>query len=135
MLGPVFGRMNLLQSFISEPPFFFVRHRIFALILWERVARKVLQENPWQNLPNFVHRKSPTHSCRVSLAQHVVCKTVRARMASIRGNSRATAKRQNYFRNSEPCRVIERIFRSFPRIRGFAPSKRKGVLGNNGDEK
>ena len=35
----------------------------FSSFLWEKVPRKILQENPRQNLPKFILQKSPTHFC------------------------------------------------------------------------
>ena len=66
-LGSVFGRKDFFTDFL------FLGRRIFARIfspdffssfLWEKVLRKILQENhPLQNPPNFI-QKSPTHFCR-----------------------------------------------------------------------
>ena len=36
----------------------------FFSFLWEKVPRKVLQENPQQNPPKIIRQKSPTHFCR-----------------------------------------------------------------------
>ena len=36
----------------------------FSSSLWEKVPRKILQENPRQNPPKFIQQKSPTHFCR-----------------------------------------------------------------------
>ena len=53
--------------------FLFLSRRIFPRIfspdffssfLWEKVPRKILQENPRQNPPKFIQQKSPTHFCR-----------------------------------------------------------------------
>ena len=53
--------------------FLFLGCRIFSRILspdffpsfsWEKVPRKILQENPRQNPPKFIQQKSPTHFCR-----------------------------------------------------------------------
>ena len=53
--------------------FLFLGRRIFSRILspdffssflWEKVPRKILQENPWQNPPKFTQQKSPTHFYR-----------------------------------------------------------------------
>ena len=53
--------------------FLFLGRRIFSRILspdffssflWEKVPRKILQENPRQNPPKFIQQKSPTHFCR-----------------------------------------------------------------------
>ena len=55
--------------------FLFLGRRIFSRIfspdffssfLWEKVPRKILQENPRQNPPKFIQQKSPTHFCRGS---------------------------------------------------------------------
>ena len=53
--------------------FLFLSRRIFSRIFspdffssfsWEKVRRKVLQENPRENPPKFIQQKSPTHFCR-----------------------------------------------------------------------
>ena len=36
----------------------------FSSFLWEKVPRKILQENPRQNPPKIIRQKSPTHFCR-----------------------------------------------------------------------
>ena len=68
--------------------FLFLSRRIFSRIfspdffssfLWEKVPRKILQENPRENPPKFIQQKSPTHFCRgagpknfvLSKAQHL----------------------------------------------------------------
>ena len=38
----------------------------FSSFLWEKVPRKILQENPRQNPPKLIQQKSPTHFCRGS---------------------------------------------------------------------
>ena len=50
-----FGRR--IFSRILSPDF-------FSSFLWEKVPRKILQENPRQKPPNFIQQKSPTHFCR-----------------------------------------------------------------------
>ena len=39
---------------------------LFSSFLWEKVPRKILQENPRQNPPKFIQQKSLTHFCRGS---------------------------------------------------------------------
>ena len=65
LLGSVFGR-TIFRGFL------FLGRRIFSRILspdffsflWEKVPRKILQENPRQNPPKVIQQKSPTHFCR-----------------------------------------------------------------------
>ena len=40
------------------------RADFFSSFLWEKVPRKILQENPRQNPPKLTQQKSPTHFCR-----------------------------------------------------------------------
>ena len=53
----LFGRR--IFSRIFSPDF-------FSSFLWEKVPRKIFQENPRQNPPKFIQQKSPTHFCRGS---------------------------------------------------------------------
>ena len=46
-----------ISSRILSPDF-------FSSFLWEKVPRKILQENPRQNPPKFIQQKSPTIFCR-----------------------------------------------------------------------
>ena len=67
VLGSVFGRTHFSQIFIFGAPDFSADFlaRFFLLILWEKVPRKILQENhPRQNPPKIIRQKSPTHFCR-----------------------------------------------------------------------
>ena len=59
-LGPAFGRTDFSRIFIFEPPDFFADFLagFFLLILVGKVFRKILQENPRENPPNFIQQKS-----------------------------------------------------------------------------
>ena len=66
-LGSVFGSTDFSRIFIFGPPDF------FSSFLWEKVPRKILQENPRQNPPKFIQQKSPTTSfCRGSGHERVL---------------------------------------------------------------
>ena len=67
LLRSVFGRKDFLCGFL------FLCRRISSRILsldsfssfsWEKVHRKILQENPRRNPPKFIQQKSPTTFCR-----------------------------------------------------------------------
>ena len=59
LLGPAFGRMDFSRIFIFEPPDFFADFLAgFFSFLWEKVPRKILQENPRENPPKFIQQKS-----------------------------------------------------------------------------
>ena len=60
ILGPAFGRTDFSRIFIFEPPDFFADFLagFFLLILWEKVPRKILQENLRENPPKFIQQKS-----------------------------------------------------------------------------
>ena len=62
LLGSDVGRMDFSLMFIFEPQDCFVG--CFSSFLWEKVPRKILQENPWQNPPKSIQQKSPTTFCR-----------------------------------------------------------------------
>ena len=57
-----FGRTDFSQIFILGAAGFFRGFvaRFFSSSLWEKVPRKILQENPRQILQNF-HNKNPRH--------------------------------------------------------------------------
>ena len=59
-LGPAFGRTDFSRIFIFEPPDFFADFLagFFLLIFVGKVPRKILQENPRENPPNFKQQKS-----------------------------------------------------------------------------
>ena len=65
-LGSVFGRTDFSRILFFGPPFFFTDFvaGFFSSFLWEKVPRKILQENPRQNPPKFIQQKSQTHFCR-----------------------------------------------------------------------
>ena len=52
--------------FFGAAGFFFADFAagFFSSFLWGQVPRKILQENPWQNPPNFAQQKSTTYFCR-----------------------------------------------------------------------
>ena len=60
LLGPAFGRTDFSRIFIFEPPDFFADFLagFFSSFLWEKVPRKILQENPRENPPKFIQQKS-----------------------------------------------------------------------------
>ena len=43
---------------------------VFSSLLWGKVPRKILQENPRQNPSNFVRQRSPTIFCRGARPKH-----------------------------------------------------------------
>ena len=55
-----FGRTDFSRIFIFGPPDFFADFLadFFSSLLWEKVPRKILQESPRKNPPNFIHQKS-----------------------------------------------------------------------------
>ena len=59
-------RILFAEIFIWAAGFFrrFSRRMFFCSFLWQKVPRKILRENPWQNPPSFILQKSPTHFCR-----------------------------------------------------------------------
>ena len=59
--------MDFLRIFVFGPPEFFadfVTGSFLFRFCGEKVPRKILQENPRQNPPNFYTTKTPTHFCR-----------------------------------------------------------------------
>ena len=63
ILGSVFGRTDFSRIFIFGSRILGCRI-FFSSFLWEKVPRKILQENPRENPPKFTQQKSPTHFCR-----------------------------------------------------------------------
>ena len=45
--------------FLGRRIFFYFLTGFFSF-LWEKVPRRILQENPWQNPPKFIQQNSPT---------------------------------------------------------------------------
>ena len=77
MSGPVLGRTGFSRIFILRAAGYFRGYccRIFiSSFLWGKVRRKILQENPRQNPPEFA-QKAPTHFCRgpISLLNELGC--------------------------------------------------------------
>ena len=73
LLGSVFGRTDFSRIFIFQPPDFFADFvaGLFLLVLWEKVPRKILQENPGKILQNL-HNKNPRHISAEGLGQDLV---------------------------------------------------------------
>ena len=61
----LFWQDGFFADFIFGPPDSFTDFvtGFFSSILWEKVPRKILQENPRQNPPKFIRQKSPTYFC------------------------------------------------------------------------
>ena len=66
ILGSVSGRTDFSRMFFFGPPDFFEDFvaGCFLSFLGQKVPRKILQENPWQNPPKLLQQKPPTHFCR-----------------------------------------------------------------------
>ena len=64
ILGPAFAErifrgFLFLSRWIFSPDF-------FSSFLWEKVPRKILQENPGKILQNLYNNNPPTHFCRLA---------------------------------------------------------------------
>ena len=66
MLGSVLGRTDFFAAFYFSRRIFprIFSPDLFSSSLWEKVPRKILQDNPRQNPPKIIQQKSPTHFCR-----------------------------------------------------------------------
>ena len=70
MLGSVFGRADFSRILCLGRRIFsrILSLDFFSSFLWEKVPRKILQENPRQNPPNLHNKNPPTHFCRLARA-------------------------------------------------------------------
>ena len=73
-LGPAFGRTDFSRIFIFEPPDFSADFLagFFSSLLWEKVPRKILQENFRENPPKFMQQKSSNTFLQIGRGKNLV---------------------------------------------------------------
>ena len=65
-LGPMFGRTDFFAVFLGGRRIFSrtLSPDLISSFLWQKVPRKILQENPRQDPQKIIQQKSPTRFCR-----------------------------------------------------------------------
>ena len=103
-----------------EPPDIFspiLLPNSFSSILWEKVPRKILQDNPRQNPPKIIQQNSPTIFCRGATPKSII-KSLRVcsiffELSVANGLSSVCYQKRLFVHNSVCSQFSESVCRNF----------------------